>query len=291
MSGLSLLSLLALGFVVFGPTTDYLQQYWIWLLGGSLYFPVVYVLSLSKKNGYLGGLTPSDRGQLILVSLLEWVGVFTAFITTGMLMGISVDIFQILPLFIAASVIGIVSMIPGELGTFDVMMIMGMGSLNIPRESVVAWLLLFRLFYYIIPFLIGVLLFSKNVSVTLNTRFSGIPKGLLLEVFHKIEVLLLYLTGTMLVLSATIPEAFDHIQWLAHLNPIRLNFVMQYPSIFLGYLFIIAGRGVSARVSRAYFSNIAVDCSNDRLCGLSRFPLFNHVFLALLIGDYGPFQK
>ena len=42
--------------------------------------------------------------------------------------------FQILPLFIAASVIGIVSMIPGELGTFDVMMIMGMGSLNIPRK-------------------------------------------------------------------------------------------------------------------------------------------------------------
>ena len=37
---------------------------------------------------------PSDRGQLILVSLLEWVGVFTAFITTGMLMGISVDIFK-----------------------------------------------------------------------------------------------------------------------------------------------------------------------------------------------------
>lgn len=78
---------------------------------------------------------PSDRGQLILVSLLEWVGVFTAFITTGMLMGISVDIFQILPLFIAASVIGIVSMIPGELGTFDVMMIMGMGSLNIPEKA------------------------------------------------------------------------------------------------------------------------------------------------------------
>lgn len=283
MSGLSLLSLLALGFVVFGPTTDYLQQYWIWLLGGSLYFPVVYVLSLSKKNGYLGGLTPSDRGQLILVSLLEWVGVFTAFITTGMLMGISVDIFQILPLFIAASVIGIVSMIPGELGTFDIMMIMGMGSLNIPRESVVAWLLLFRLFYYIIPFLIGVLLFSKNVSVTLNTRFSGIPKGLLLEVFHKIEVLLLYLTGTMLVLSATIPEAFDHIQWLAHLNPIRLNFVMQYPSIFLGYLFIIAGRGVSARVSRAYFPTLLLIAATIGYAVLAGFRFSTMCFLLFLL--------
>lgn len=248
-----------------------------------MYFPVVYVLSLSKKNGYLGGLTPSDRGQLILVSLLEWVGVFTAFITTGMLMGISVDIFQILPLFIAASVIGIVSMIPGELGTFDVMMIMGMGSLNIPRESVVAWLLLFRLFYYIIPFLIGVLLFSKNVSVTLNTRFSGIPKGLLLEVFHKIEVLLLYLTGTMLVLSATIPEAFDHIQWLAHLNPIRLNFVMQYPSIFLGYLFIIAGRGVSARVSRAYFPTLLLIAATIGYAVLAGFRFSTMCFLLFLL--------
>jgi phosphatidylglycerol lysyltransferase len=282
MSGLSLLSLVALLFVLFGSTTDYLQQYWIWLLGGSLYFPVVYVLSLSKKNSYLGGLTSANRGQLILVSLLEWVGVFGAFLSIGLLMGIPVDFFQLLPLFIAASVIGIVSMIPGELGTFDIMMIMGMGTLHIPRESVVAWLLLFRLFYYIIPFLIGIVLFSKSISTTLNKRYSGIPKSLLLEVFHKIEVLLLYLTGTMLVLSATIPEAFDHIQWLAHLNPIRLNFVMQYPSIFLGYLFIIAGRGVSARVSRSYFPTLLLIIATIAYAGIAGFRFSTMCFLLIL---------
>ncbi|QQU21183.1 bifunctional lysylphosphatidylglycerol flippase/synthetase MprF [Enterococcus casseliflavus] len=283
MSGLSILSLAALAFVLFGPTTDYLQQYWIWLLGGSLYFPVVYALSFSKKNAYLGGLQRRDRLQLIAASLLEWLGVFAAFFTTGLLMGVSVDVFQLLPLFIAASVIGIVSMIPGELGTFDVMMIMGMGSLQIPRESVIAWLLLFRLFYYIIPFLIGLIFFSKNVGVSLNQRFSGIPKSLLLEVFHKIEVLLLYLTGTMLVLSATIPEAFDQIKWLAHLNPIRLNFVMQYPSIFLGYLFLIAGRGISARVSRAYVPTLLLIAATIGYAIFSGFRFSTMLFLLLLL--------
>lgn len=283
MSGLSILSLAALAFVLFGPTTDYLQQYWIWLLGGSLYFPVVYALSFSKKNAYLGGLQRRDRLQLIAASLLEWLGVFAAFFTTGLLMGISVDVFQLLPLFIAASVIGIVSMIPGELGTFDVMMIMGMGSLQIPRESVIAWLLLFRLFYYIIPFLIGLIFFSKNVGVSLNQRFSGIPRSLLLEVFHKIEVLLLYLTGTMLVLSATIPEAFDQIKWLAHLNPIRLNFVMQYPSIFLGYLFLIAGRGISARVSRAYVPTLLLIAATIGYAIFAGFRFSTMLFLLLLL--------
>ena len=283
MSGLSILSLAGLAFVLFGPTTDYLQQYWIWLLGGSLYFPIVYALSFSKKNAYLGGLQRRDRLQLIAASLLEWLGVFAAFFTTGLLMGLSVDVFQLLPLFIAASVIGIVSMIPGELGTFDVMMIMGMGSLQIPRESVIAWLLLFRLFYYIIPFLIGLLFFSKNVGVSLNQRFSGIPKSLLLEVFHKIEVLLLYLTGTMLVLSATIPEAFDQIKWLAHLNPIRLNFVMQYPSIFLGYLFLIAGRGISARVSRAYVPTLLLIAATIGYAIFAGFRFSTMLFLLLLL--------
>ncbi|EAC3851835.1 lysylphosphatidylglycerol synthetase family protein, partial [Listeria monocytogenes] len=259
------------------------QQYWIWLLGGSLYFPIVYALSFSKKNAYLGGLQRRDRLQLIAASLLEWLGVFAAFFTTGLLMGLSVDVFQLLPLFIAASVIGIVSMIPGELGTFDVMMIMGMGSLQIHRESVIAWLLLFRLFYYIIPFLIGLLFFSKNVGVSLNQRFSGIPKSLLLEVFHKIEVLLLYLTGTMLVLSATIPEAFDQIKWLAHLNPIRLNFVMQYPSIFLGYLFLIAGRGISARVSRAYMPTLLLIAATIGYAIFAGFRFSTMLFLLLLL--------
>ncbi len=79
-------------------------------------------------------------------------------------MGIHVSIRDVVPLFIAATVIGIASMIPGELGSFDLMMIIGLSALGTPRETVVAWLLLFRLFYYLIPFAIG-LIFSSRILV------------------------------------------------------------------------------------------------------------------------------
>ncbi|MCS5464396.1 lysylphosphatidylglycerol synthase domain-containing protein [Enterococcus lactis] len=105
-------------------------------------------------------------------------------------MEIRIDLWQTIPLFIAASVIGIVSMIPGEIGSFDVMMIIGLSAIGVPRETVVVWILLYRLFYYIIPFLIGIVFFFKNIGSTFDQRYSGIPKQLATEIAHKIVVVL-----------------------------------------------------------------------------------------------------
>ena len=120
------------------------------------------------------------------------------------------------------------------------------------------------------------------MSVSPQPALFWYSKSLLLEVFHKIEVLLLYLTGTMLVLSATIPEAFDQIKWLAHLNPIRLNFVMQYPSIF-GYLFLIAGRGISARVSQSRVPTLLLIAATIGYAIFAGFRFSTMLFLLLLL--------
>lgn len=61
-------------------------------------------------------------------------------------MDIKVDLWQTIPLFIAASVIGIVSMIPGEIGSFDIMMIIGLSAIGVPKATVVVWILLYRIF-------------------------------------------------------------------------------------------------------------------------------------------------
>ncbi|MCB7441778.1 hypothetical protein, partial [Bacteroides thetaiotaomicron] len=70
-------------------------------------------------------------------------------------------------------------------GSFDVMRIFGLTSLGIPKESVVAWLLLYRLFYYILPFLVGLGLFVKTWGHTLNEQYDGIPRQLLNQTLHK----------------------------------------------------------------------------------------------------------
>ncbi|MGC3596152.1 hypothetical protein, partial [Enterococcus faecium] len=77
----------------------------------------------------------------------------------------------------------------------------------------------YLLFYYIIPFWIGIDFFCKNIGSSFDQRYSGIPKQLATEIAHKIVVVLLYFSGNMLVLSATIPQAFTDFRWLHSLNP------------------------------------------------------------------------
>lgn len=283
MSGLSIYALISFFLVIFDDHNQFLRQYWIWLIGGGLYFPIVFCLSLFGKGEYLGDLKSSHRLQLIATSFLEWTGVLVSFIATGLLMGIHVNIRDTVPLFIAATVIGIVSMIPGELGSFDLMMIIGLSALGTPRETVVAWLLLFRLFYYLVPFAIGLVFFFKNLGSTINMRYSGIPISLLKELVHKLETFFLYFTGIMLVLSATIPEAFIKMPFLEHLNPIRSRVIVVFPAILLGFLLIVSGRGVAARVRRVYVPSIIVVALTFSYSLLAGFRLSTGFFLALLL--------
>lgn len=283
MSGLSIYSLFSFFVLIFGPENEYLRQYWLWLIIGGLYFPVVLLAARFSKGHIFGGLDRKNQWQLIMYSFLEWSGVLIAFIAVGKIMGLSFDTIEIFPLFIAATVIGIVSMIPGALGSFDVMMLIGLSNIGIHRETAVVWILLFRLAYYFIPFLIGITFFLKNTTRSLNKRYSGIPKDLATEVLHKIEVFLLYFSGIMLVLSATIPEAFSQIQWLHRLNPFQLNLLVQYPSIILGYLLIITGRASSARVKKAYIPTILLVMLTFAYVIAAGFRLRTIVFIAILL--------
>ena len=196
----------------------YLQQYWIWLLGGGLYFPLLYLILHFQK---IVPLVTSMQKSLIssCFFVLEWTGVLITFISIGYLLDVPIPLIDIVPLYVAASIIGIASMIPGALGSFDVMMILGLSNLGVDREIIVLWLLLYRLFYYIIPFLIGCLFFTKHLSQKLDTHYRQLLKQITLEIAHKLEVVLLYFSGIMMVLLATIPEAFTQVHWLRDINP------------------------------------------------------------------------
>ncbi|MFV0560846.1 MAG: bifunctional lysylphosphatidylglycerol flippase/synthetase MprF [Enterococcus sp.] len=283
MSGLSIYSLSAFFILLFDSTGAYVQQYWIWLIGGGLYFPILLILTSLRKTGLLGGLDRGMRMQLVAVSFLEWTGVLFSFFSIGALMGISFHFTQVLPLFIAASVIGIVSMIPGELGSFDVMMILGLASIGIPKETVVAWILLYRIFYYIIPFFIGGIFFIKNIGASIDQRYDGVPRELLTEFAHKLVVFLLYFSGIMLLLSATIPEAFIKFSWLRHLNPLNVRLISEFPSILLGFLLMIMGRGIAARVKRAYTPTIVLISITLIYLFITGLTISTLILLAILI--------
>lgn len=108
-------------------------------------------------------LNKKDYLWLIIGSSLEWLCALGFFLIVGKIMGIS---FNIVPAYLAvcfAGIIGAASFIPGGLGTFDSAIILGLHQLGISTSTAVAWALMYRICYYIIPVVIGLIMLLFTV--------------------------------------------------------------------------------------------------------------------------------
>ncbi|MCO5132110.1 MAG: lysylphosphatidylglycerol synthase domain-containing protein [Xanthobacteraceae bacterium] len=71
-------------------------------------------------------------------------------------------------IFVSATLLGFASHSPGGLGVFDAAMLVGLGEMD--KEELLAGMLLFRLLYYIVPFVISVIVLTLR-EVILGSRF------------------------------------------------------------------------------------------------------------------------
>ncbi|GFH42018.1 phosphatidylglycerol lysyltransferase [Lactococcus hodotermopsidis] len=258
-AGLSIFSLISLILSLNGQLNHFVSQYWIWFLGGTCYFPIVLIATSVKKDGFLGGVDLKNKLLLLVISTLEWLGVLLSFCVTGVLLGVKVSSLEISALFVAAMIIGVVSMIPGALGSFDVMMFLGLSHLGIDSEIIGAWILLFRVAYYFVPFIIGVIFAVKNLGGSFNAKYHDVPRHLIDEIGHKIAYYLLYLSGILLVLSATVPEFFSSLKWLSKISPWSEHIVAEFPKVVLGFLLIAMGRALANKVERAFLPTLILE--------------------------------
>lgn len=75
--------------------------------------------------------------------------------------------------FVSATLLGFASHAPGSLGVFDAAILLGLP--EIPKEELVAGLLVFRVLYFLIPFCLALLTMAYWESVLLLRRSRGAP--------------------------------------------------------------------------------------------------------------------
>ncbi|KRN88469.1 bifunctional lysylphosphatidylglycerol flippase/synthetase MprF [Ligilactobacillus ceti] len=258
IAGLSILCWVSL-IMIFGLhiATDF-SRYWIWLLGGGLYFPILFTLTKFKNNEFFQDLTLKKEIALILGSLLEWAFAGGFFVVIGYIMHIHVQLSAVFPIYIIASVIGIVSMVPGGLGSFDVFMIVGLTGLGVNSEIAVVWLLFFRIFYYIVPFVIGTVFFAHEMGSQINEFFDGIPKSILQKTAHVIVTVFMYISGIFLLLEAAVPNFVFSNSFLMKIYPYTLFFLHQTTNIVFAVLLIGMARAIHAKVQRAFWPTLVI---------------------------------
>jgi hypothetical protein len=77
-------------------------------------------------------------------------------------------------IFVSATLLGFASHSPGGLGVFDAAMLVGLWQMD--REDLLAGMLLFRLLYYIAPFVISVILLTFR-EVILGARMKRLRQA------------------------------------------------------------------------------------------------------------------
>lgn len=78
-------------------------------------------------------------------------------------------------IFVSATLLGFASHSPGGLGVFDAAMLVGLFQFD--KEELLAGMLLFRILYYLVPFVISVILLTLR-EIILSIRARGKPVGL-----------------------------------------------------------------------------------------------------------------
>lgn len=164
LSGLSMLAICVVLNILPGQTLytghDYLYYS---LLLISLFLPIY--LFINMRNPKI----KNDRFlaiKLSFVSFLEWIyAALLILLILYLFVGDNVrgKELQILGIIVVAAIAGLLSMIPSGVGVFDYFVLAGLTSLSFSGEIIAATIVLYRLSYYVIPFLISVVLLMLEI--------------------------------------------------------------------------------------------------------------------------------
>jgi len=244
----------------------------------ALYVPVYVLLLTGRGPGrrLLAGVAPPSWHTpfvLAAVSATDWLLAAAVAWTSLKAAGVTLPVGPFLSAYVLASVAAILSLVPGGLGVLDGLLLVLLAPLAGAPGPVLAGLVLFRLAYYVVPWLIGVWLGAGLLVAGDATQHSrlmrllhvrSLPPLVRLPVVVLVAIgvrALAWLTlgaGILLLLSAAFPALADRLAVLrAHL-PLAAIEASHLLSVGTGVLLIALSRGIGDQVLGAYRATMAL---------------------------------
>jgi len=238
----------------------------------ALYLPVYWWLSgspqWSQRWGLeLAALTRRQRVTLIAVSVCDWMLAASLAWACLRVAGAVPNWPEFMLAFTAAAALGIFSLLPGGFGVFDTVLFYALSAIGLPANSLLTGILLFRLVYYLLPWLVGIYLGAELLviddqsfiaRVSARWRRSGLwgfirlPLNLTATLGVRLLAWLILLSGIVLLVSAAYPALKDRLAILDRLLPLGAVESSHLLSVIIGVMLVGAARGIHARVRGAY---------------------------------------
>ncbi|MDF2937141.1 MAG: lysyltransferase [Paenibacillaceae bacterium] len=244
--------------------------------GMALYLPLYVVLSRFPRvfgRWVKSGNLPDTRLALLAVgaSVLEWVSAGAMLVASASVAGLHIPASHLLGMFAVAAAAGIFSMAPGGFGAMDMVLLLSLNGYGVNPDRAMAALILFRVFYYLLPWTAGLFLAAVEwmpkreklaeagselweKSLGGWQRFWSWPgqSRLLGDIGIWALTALVLLSGSVLLLSAATPEIIGRMRSLHHfITPLTMKLSHQI-TVVVGFILIVLSWGIHLKLRRAY---------------------------------------
>lgn len=224
-------------------------------------------ISWRKKWGY------------VAVSILDWSAALAYFLFVMSLFNPNFALSDGLLVYVVSIVVGLFSFVPGGVGAFDVTVLLLMQKVGYETANVLAGLVVLRVCYYIIPWLLasgyvfGRWYREKTEDFHLTFWSDVLVKGL---------ALVMFIGGALLVSTALAPELFDRIRFLNHLVPRLFEQLSAFITLIIGIVTLLLSLGINARVRRVYQAAMVLLPLGAGLCLVRGFS-YREALLVLIV--------
>ncbi|BBH20383.1 phosphatidylglycerol lysyltransferase [Paenibacillus baekrokdamisoli] len=307
ITGLSLLSWAGI-FGIFPIQTVIRMHPWtlyaVWAT--ALYLPGYVLLQRTSfyakwLNRNLPRMNAATIAASVGASFLEWVFAGISFWLIGSCLLPGLSLTQALGIYTVSAITGLLSMAPGGIGGFDLTALLGLQQLGYQPDKTAAVLVLFRMLYYLFPWIIGLALaaydFARDRERENERNYEGFESvlnswqrvwhfpnqfGLVGELGAWSLGKLVFASGFVLLLSAATPGLLYRLQFTGELLSAPLMRLSHQLSVIIGLMLIVLSWGISHRVKRAYQLTLFLLCAGALFTFAKAFDFEEAIFLLIV---------
>ena len=232
----------------------------------TLALTLLVMVPLRKREFVLRGvsLRPPSLGIMLGQLVFTAIDILLAGITLYLLLPESdLGFATFMAVFAAALFAGVLSHVPGGIGVFEAVIIAALPA-TVPLEQAAAGLLLYRLIYFLIPFVAAlILLAATEVRMARKTALGPVVQGLA-PVFKSVSAItplamsaMVFCSGAFMLMATLIPPTSDLAMEYELLLPLAFVEVGALLSSIFGAALVVIAHGLLRRVAGAWWLAVA----------------------------------
>lgn len=193
-------------------------------------------------------------GLQIVVSALDWTlaaGVLYVLLEPSQ----SLVFPAFLTVFLLGQISGLVSQVPGGLGIFESVIVVGLAH-ALPAYSVLASLLAYRLIYYLLPLTVAIMLLGVHEVLEQRSGLARVARVFgqwTPDLTPRVFALIVFAAGATLLFSGATPGADWRMELLRNILPLPVVEFSHFFGSLIGAALLLLARGLQLRLDAAYF--------------------------------------